>query len=241
MPVTWKTSFPVLNEIRLFSKTLAETIRSHIHEGAMVAGVSVLGHVQRDYETKSRHGTGEDGIQWKDLSPKTIEARVRRRANAQKIVEERRQLAAEIRGILHGGLTPRAKRGKGKAVSKEDAVRALREKREALSRKLDSMVIAEMSQYQIGVDQGLQRASAAPGFNDPAKTWRLNPPDDKGQNLFQVNGNTVTLGYSRSYSEAFDSERPIFPEQLPTSWKEDADEAVDDWMSGIAREIGGIN
>lgn len=242
MPIQWKTKFAVVDEVRKFSWTLAKIMRARLHEAATIAGGSVLGHAQRDYETKSRHGTGEDGTHWKDLSPKTIEARVRRRSSAKKIVEERKQLAAEIRGILYGGLTPRARKGKGKAVNKEEAVRALRERREALKRKLDSLVINEMSSYQIGVDQGLQRASAAPGFNDPAKVWRLNPADGEGENLFHIDGGTVTIGYNRSYSAAFDSERPIFPDQLPESWKEDAGEAVGDWADDRVKEaMGGFN
>jgi len=242
MSIQWKTKFAVVDEVRKFSSTLATIMRSRIHEAAMIAGVSVLGRAQRDYETKSRHGTGEDGTHWKELSPKTIEARVRRRAAAKKIVDERKRLADEIRGILYGGLTPRARKGKGKVVSKDEAVRVLRERREALKRKLDSLVINEMSSYQIGVDQGLQRASAAPGFNDPAKVWRLNPADGEGENLFRVDGGTVTLAYNRSYSAAFDSERPIFPEQLPQAWKDEAGDAVGDWADDRIKEaMGGLN
>lgn len=237
MNVKWKSSLPIAAEVRLFAKTLAQTLRSRIHEGAMAVGVSVLGHVQRDYETKSRHGTGEDGTQWKDLSPNTLEARVRRRSEAKSIVEQRKQLAQEIRGILHGGLTPRTKGGK--PVSKEKAVFTLRQKRDALGRKLDNLVIKEMSSYQIGVDQGLQRSSAAPGFDDPAKTWKLNPSDDDGANIFEVDGGTVTLGYGRSYSAAFDAERPLFPEQLPTAWREDAEEKLGEWTNEVTNEVMG--
>lgn len=248
MPVQWKTSFPVVSQVRRFASELAEIIQSRIGEAAMAAGVTVLEHAQRDYEKKSRHGTGEDGVTWKDLSPKTIEARVRRRGPAKSIVEERRQLAQEIRGILHGQISPVRKvtRGKQKGkvvqIDREKAVSDKRRRRETLGKQLGNLIAKEMSSYQIGVDQGLQRASAAPGFNDPAKVWRLNPTDNKGQNLFEIDGGSVTLGYNRSYSAAFDSDRPLFPEQLPKAWRDDAEEAVDEWLGDVVRDvISGIN
>lgn len=245
MQLKWKTSFPVVTEVRLFAKQLAETLRARISEGAMAVGVSVLAHVQKDYETKSRHGTGEDGVQWMDLSEKTLEARVRRRSPAQKIVEERKQIAQEIRGILHGGLTPTRKvtRGKNKgqrvAVPKEVAVAERRKRRETLSKQLNNLLLKELSSYQIGVDQGLQRSSAAPGFDDPKKIWELNASDADGGNIFVVDGGTVTLGYGRSYSAAFDADRPIFPDQLPAGWREDAEKTLHDWTDEVVSEVMG--
>ena len=232
----WGVKFPV-EEFRRTSEAIAKALRERIHEAAMRAGIAVLNHVQRDYQTKSRHGTGEDGITWDDLSPKTLEARVRRRAPAKDIVEQRRQLAQEIRGILNGGIVPRAKRGQGKEVARDAAVRKLRQKRQDLARKMDNLVIKEMSSYQIGVDTGLQRASAAPGFDDPRDIWSVNPPDNLGGNIFEIDGGSVTIGYNRSYSAAFDADRPIFPETLPETWKEDAGDAVESWANEIVREL----
>ena len=236
MSLEWKTTFPI-ESFRRVGEAIAEAFRARISEAAMVAGISVLHHAQQDYEAKSKHGTGEDGIAWKELSPKTIESRVRSRSVAKGVVEERRKIAQEIRGILNGGITPRARRGQGKEVAKQEAVQRLRRKRQDLSRRLDNLVIKEMSSYQIGVDTGLQRASAAPGFNDPHGVWRLSPTDVFGQNLFEIDGGTVTIAYNRSYSEAFDAERPIFPETLPANWVSDAEDAVESWGDAIVQEV----
>jgi len=47
-------------------------------------GVRLLGLVQTDFVTKSRGGTGKDGVAWKPLSPKTIAARERKAKKAKK-------------------------------------------------------------------------------------------------------------------------------------------------------------
>jgi len=230
----WRAMFPSL---RVRTGIVADALKARVDEIAMAAGISVLGNAQQAYEEKSRHGTGSDGIQWKDLSSKTLEARVRRRAPAQRIVAERAALAQEIRGILSGGITPRTRKGKGKVVPKEKAVFQLRQVRAALKRKLDNLVIQEMSSYQIGVDTGLQRSAAAPGFADPHRVWKQIPPDDLGGNLFEIDAGAVVLGYDREYSSYFDYARPLFPDQLPDPWREDAEKAAGEAATEIVRDV----
>lgn len=62
----------------------------------------------------------------------------------------------------------------------------------------------------IGVDSGLQRASASPGYV---------APDGRGGNVLEVAGSQVTVGYGRSYSQYFDAVRPLLPERLPPAWQ----------------------
>ena len=56
-------------------------------------GIQVLSFAQLDYVTKARGGTGEDGVKWDEVTRATIEARVRSRTPAKRIVQQRRDLA----------------------------------------------------------------------------------------------------------------------------------------------------
>lgn len=75
---------------------------------------------------------------------------------------------------------------------------------------------------QVGVDTGLLRNSATPGFKG----------DGDGGNIFDVDAQkgTVTVGYGRSYAAAFHSRRPLLPEQFPDAWGEGVVEVVNAWF-----------
>lgn len=147
-------------------------------------GVQLLADAQLDYLTKSKGGTGKDGITWKPLAPSTIRKKNRR--------------------------------GSQKAGRKTKSGKAL----------------PGPTQSDIGVDTGLQRASASPGFTGP---------DGQGGNLFEQDEDSVTVGYNREYSGYFDEARPLLPDELPQEWQEHQDQIVTDWAEKIFKEgIGGI-
>lgn len=108
-------------------------------------GVQLLSLSQLAYREKARGGTGSDGITWAKLSRKTIEARVRSRAPAKRIVSQRRDLAKQIK----------ATKGKGSNAKRARLV----QRRKDLAVKLQSLVDTEYSRHEIGVDTGLQRSS----------------------------------------------------------------------------------
>lgn len=168
-------------------------------------GVQLLSFAQLDYVTKARGGTGTDGIKWAKDQRSTIEHRVRSRAPAKRIVERRRELAARIREVIR----QRSGRGKGRKGWVKTQLASLRKQRKALSARLQALVDKEFASYEIGVDHGLQRASAQPGFSGG---------DGDGGNVFKVEQHAVTVGYGRSYSAAFDELRPLLPEIIPQSW-----------------------
>lgn len=233
MPTLAADFTEITGHVRTVTKALIAELNKRMAEGAERVGISVLGNVQKAYDVKARKGTGEDGIAWKDLSPKTLEARVRRRAPARKIIEERRQLAQEIRGILSGGISPTTKRGK--AIAGNVAVDKLRQRRAALSRKMLALITKEMSAYEIGIDTGLQRSSASPGLPQD-RIWKTPPRDTLGQNLFRVEPGSVTIGYDREYSRAFDSQRKIIPDTLPAPWQTQAEVALRTWADQVIAE-----
>lgn len=80
------------------------------------------------------------------------------------------------------------------------------------------------TETMIGVDTGLQRASAQPGNKD---------------NIFNVDAqiSQVTVGFGRSYSEHFDEQRKLLPDELPQDWEDDLSETIDEHYSGILKKF----
>lgn len=73
---------------------------------------------------------------------------------------------------------------------------------------------------EIGVNTGLQRASAAPGFR---------AGDGQGGNVFELDNTSVTVGYGREYSEHFDKDRPLLPNGLPDAWAKELEVTLGQW------------
>ncbi len=84
---------------------------------------------------------------------------------------------------------------------------------------------------QIGVDTGLLRASARPGYRGA---------DNNGGNVFDIRGVQVTVGYGRNYAKYFDEKRPLFPKVIPQGWQEALDKRTEEWADKIAKEVFGV-
>lgn len=176
-----------------------------------ILGVQVLSEAQLAYTSKARGSVGSDGVAWPKLARATLEARVRRVGRGRTIVAKRKKLAEQIRST----------KGKG-ATAK---VVKLRKQRADLKADLEKLVDAAVANHEIGVDTGLQRASAKPGFRPPAG----------GGNVLEVNGNEVTVGYGRNYSTYFDERRKLLPETLPAAWATELDRRAEEWAGGVIR------
>lgn len=184
-------------------------------------GVQLLSLSQQAYRQKSRKQRGSDGITWSPLQRKTIENRVRRRAPAKRIVQQRRQLSDELRSLNAG--SGKVKRGENRKA----AIERVRAKRKELSAKLQQLIDTEFAKYEIGRDTGLQLASASPGFA---------APDGKGGNLLRVNGtSSVTVGYNRKYSKHFDAKRTLLPATPPPDWQKRLDNLTKKWADKIIK------
>ncbi len=227
----------VVRQVSLARGKLLAELRARNHEGAERVGISILRNVQEAYDAKSRKQSSEDGIVWRDITRATLEARVRRRAQARQIVEQRRQLASEIKRIRSGAAEPRSRFGKKAPTSQAKAIEQREKRRAELSAKMQALVDHESSAYEIGVDTGLQRSSGSPGFSDPV--WNATPTDAMGNNTFVVDAGRVTIGYDRTYSAAFDSERELLPENLPDPWRVEAEAAFSTWADQIIQS--GLN
>ncbi len=151
------------------------------HDVLHVIGVQLLSFVSLDYDTKSRGGTGTDGIAWKLLAASTIAKK-----------------------------TKRGKRNEKRKTTKSGKARP------------------GAGSTAIGIDTGLQRASAQPGFSAAG-----------GGNKFVVDATGVTVGFQRSYSGYFDEERPLLPTKLPEAWQRECDDILNRWGAKILeRNLG---
>lgn len=100
-------------------------------------------------------------------------------------------------------------------------------------RKRDKVTGSRARTSQIGVDTGLLRNSATPGYQGP---------DGRGGNILQVDGHQVTVGYGRTYAQYFDAggrgpARPLLPDQVPPEWQDEIDGIVNDWLADVLRVV----
>ena len=167
-----------------------------------VLGIKILSYVKVSYEQKGRGGTGLDGIKWEPLKPETIK-RKNARANPVREVTD-----------AEGNKKKKRKPKKQKETTKTGKKRP------------------SANSNQIGVDFGLQRASASPGFlgPDPNPDNPLGP--DTG-NVFEIKGVGVTVGFGRSYSEYFDDKRKLLPPIIPEDWMKACEELASEWLVKI--------
>jgi hypothetical protein len=180
-----------------------------------VLGTTLLSEAKKSYRLKARGQQGSDGVRWRKLKRGTLDGRVRRRSASRRIVKQRRKLAGQIRSAT----------GKGSTLRKQK----WRKKRKALFQKHERLIDKEVSRHEIGVDTGLQRSSASPGFSGQ---------DGKGGNIFKVSQTRVTVGYNRTYSKFFDVARTIMPEVLPSSWNKKLGNNIHNWSKRILKEVG---
>lgn len=263
-------------QLRQAQGLLASDKKRHLE----AVGVQLLSFSQQAYRQKARGNQGADGIKWAKLKRSTLKARVMRRAQGKKLVQQRKDIARQIQQSLgtgkrkrrsvakvrKRGILSRLKRGIGRAFSSKSPTKAirrqlktinrriksmpkvrgrmtkvkrkslnaqrkklqsvlkLRKKRLELLLKLEQLVDREMGKYEIGVDTGLQRSSAVPGFVGS---------DGKGGNLLKVTESSVTVGYNRNYSEFFDAKRPLLPGQLPGPWAARFDRMTEKWGTDV--------
>lgn len=210
--------------------------RRHMLE---VMGVQLLQFAQLDYVTKARGGTGTDGVKWEPILVSTVLARLRRKAGhlkskpvagstASKKPKSVLVVAKTVKGnqalfsqLAAAGVKFHDKKT-GKVIigdrARYKAGTTLSNTRAAGKSRLKQAP----GSYEIGVDTGLQRASSGPGFT---------APDGKGGNIQQMDDTSITVGYGRSYSNAFDKHRKLFPDVMPVKWVEE--------LQDIATTLGG--
>jgi len=180
-------------------KATQEQLQQKRNELLETMGVQLLTDIHLDYRTKARGGTGVDGIKWKPLAESTIEKKNRKGAKQSRTAAKRAQKQVD-------------QKKRGRPSNKTKAAKSF---------------LASSAGTEIGVDTGLQRASAQPGFQGG---------DGKGGNLFEIDDTGVTVGFAREYSVYFDEDRTLLPETLPEPWAEAQEEVIKEWAQNILDE-----
>lgn len=104
--------------------------------------------------------------------------------------------------------------------SKRGAAKRQKNRKQTKSGKLRAV----QRSMAIGIDTGLQQASASPGFQASG-----------GGNIFRLTNTEITVGYGRSYSEFFDEQRPLLPDVLPDAWRPELEGIVTRWAEKLMR------
>lgn len=223
-------------------------------------GVDLLSLCQRNYIDKARGGGGADGKPWRPLQAATILARLRKRnfiSGSRKgqatVLKSNKGTTTLLQSLRKQGaieIIHAAPKGKGggkggkrrvsrNAVRKGDTIRIINGRQAVTSinagrKSKNKQRVSSIGAFEIGVDTGLQRASASPGFIGP---------DGKGGNLLLMSQASVTVGYNRTYSDHFDRLRPLIPNPLPEAWLKRIGRRVQRWAEGIVhrhlRDEGG--
>jgi hypothetical protein len=182
-------------------------------------GVACLSQVQQDFLTKSRGGTGRDGIAWPPLDRRTV-AYGRRATRGE--LKALGVSGKRSRGFLTPAQDRRWRQVYGSRLARlrlelpEAAARARAAqiawavvKREGARTKLD---VLGGRTVDIGRDTGRMLRSLSPGVDD-------RPSGDPGQ-VFETPPGRVIVGSNVEYFPRFHRRRPVWPSDgtIPPAW-----------------------
>jgi hypothetical protein len=182
-------------------------------------GVALLSQIQQDFITKSRGGTGRDGVTWKPLRPETI---AQRRTTA----AERKAAGVGGRNSGHRGLLTEAENRRWRAIF-ASRVAMLRAKGVANAAAIAAAIAWAALKAQgaktklalfggrrgdIGRDTSAMFRSLTPGVDDK--------PSGAEDQIFETIPGAVIVGSSKPYFPAFNRVRQVFPTDgtIPAAW-----------------------
>lgn len=182
-------------------------------------GVAALSQIQQDFITKSRGGTGRDGIKWKPLKRETIAARRTTRGELKSLgVSGKRtrglltpaedKLWRQIFGSRLARLRFHMGEGAARAMAAQIAWAEL--KRRGAKTKLE---VLGGRVVMIGRDTGRMFRSFAPGVDDQ--------PSGEAEQVFETPPGSVIVGSNVPYFARFNRDRPCWPTDgtLPPAWE----------------------
>lgn len=193
-------------------------------------GNALLSEIQQDFITKSRHGTGRDGITWPELSPVTIE---RRRVSPADEKDIRRQLKemrekvyADELGRLRAGafssFNPRPITQQDERIDESLIKRARKYAKEVVEAVAKRFRREKLSQREVDIlrDTGAMLRAFTPGVGD-RQSW-------EGEQVFEVGYGQVTVGNrEKPWHQLGGGRLPARP-----SWPQD-DTIPDAWWPAI--------
>lgn len=201
-------------------------------------GVALLSSIQTDFVTKSRGGTGQDGIKWKPMLPSSIASR-RITAGEKKAAGIK---GKRVRGLLTPAQDKRWRKiyatrrawliakGEGAGEASAHAARiawATLKNEGALTR----LAVFGGRQVDICRDTSMYFRSLSPGVEDKPYSGA-----DADQQVFELPGSSVIVGTRVPYAGRQHAMRPLWPTDgsIPPRWWEAIHKAA---VRGVVRVV----
>ena len=207
----------------------------------LAVGFAALGSIKADFITKSRGGTGADGVKWKPLSKEYLaygrrfgpgeESSLKKAAGLGRgnrlapgtnkgllttaQLKRWRQIFGQVLHRMLLSLSP----GEAKARAAQIAWATL--KREGAKTKLE---VYGNRIVDINRDTGVLFNSLSPGQmggEGPTAIYTKPSGDGGSDQIFETVTNGIIVGTNVEYAEAVNKIRPIVPKEAPTVWQEE--------------------
>ncbi len=223
----------------------------------LAVGFAALSSIKDDFITKSRGGTGADGVKWKPLTKEYLaygrrfgpgEAAGLKKAAG--LGRSHRLAPGQNKGLLTAAQKKRWGQifastlarllhslpdGEAKARAAQIAWTIL--KREGAKTKLE---VFGNRTVDINRDTNILFNSLSPGElngEGPSATYSKPSGDGGDQQIFQTIGNGVIVGTNVAYAAAVNKIRPIVPEEAPHPWQEEWGEVAAKAVEIAARMV----
>lgn len=238
--------------------TGAEPDSGGIARGVFLAiGFAALSSIKEDFITKSRGGTGADGVKWKPLTKEYLAYGRRFGKGEQSSLKKAAGLGKANRfapGQNKGLLTAAQKKRWGQIFAStlarlltslppaEAKARAAQIawailKREGAKTKLE---VYGSRIVDINRDTGILFNSLSPGQlggEGPASAYAKPSGDGGDQQIFETISNGIIVGTNVPYAAAVNALRPIVPEEAPEAWRQEWAEVTAKALEVAARMV----
>jgi hypothetical protein len=186
-------------------------------------GIQLVSWVIQDYRKKSE-GENVQGVKWAEIGDGAIYARLWGRESWRALGEELEALWSEeqeLRKPLRkkgDRTTPdQRKRNSAEYARRRPKLQKIRDDRKKIAEERRERFAEEKAQAQVGVDTGRLVNSFVYGVSDLASLQGLAPRMKAGspapsKAIWELTGDSITVGSQQFYSGYFDNLRPIIPQ-----------------------------
>lgn len=214
------------------------------------AAMVLLSKVHQAFLAKSRRLPSEDGIVWKELSPKTVAARRTTKAELKSLGVGGKRVRGLLtpaedkrwRGIYSARLAAYRAQGMGEGEARGRAAANAWAILKAQGAKTKLQVLGGRV-VDIGRDTGTLLRSLTPGIRldptgrTPPPPLGATPPATADGQLIDLHPGRLTVGSTVPYAGKFHATRPLWPTdgRLPEPWKRAVGDAL---IRGLVAEAG---
>ena len=242
-----RVEFPV-DQLTQAAAAVEQGLQQFRHNLLEKVGTQILSFVKLDYVTKSRGGTGTDGIHWAPIKVSTILARLQHtakhikakpvRAPKGKAAKTRFGKPVTVRTVTAAGARTR----KGESHKANQALflqlakagvqfrdsngRLIKGRGDRAKAGVTIHLSKEVANKRVNLSPGSYQIGVDTGLQLNSASPGYSGPDGKGGNVMTYTEDSVTVGFGRSYSGYFDKHRKLMPEVLPEPWRKELEDMV---------------